>query len=458
MTRVRPSLALYATLFVVGCRWQLRAPAEEDVLDQIATDASAPRLPACAEPGPARVPNGDASAPLVYARTLVRPTTADIGRGACLGDVDGDGARELLVLRADPFVELYEPSSLCLRGTIEVPPYARACLVDDLDGDAVPELALAHSVRFAARMREHHQGRALDSVTVGHLLPPERGASRWRWQWPSQWALAEDRHVRGVGHVLVALDLDGDGDRELAVAGTVTTEERTQPAFIRAWEWSRDGCTGERACPRSVYDRPFFDALDTNDLFVVSVDSDPEPELAADLGCNGGGLFALDRVWDRAPINLASVGHPSHGAFADVDGDGALDYLAAITPRCTSGADSALRWLRPVDGAFRYHNEARNPEHRRAAQQMVAAIDALGDRRPEALLCSRNIDALGRFPIRCDLFSFDPPHIDLEWSWVEPEAHADMISRILVEDVDGDGREDAFVITQSRVHLFLGRR
>ena len=39
----------------------------------------------------------------------------------------------------------------------------------------------------------------------------------------------------------------------------------------------------------------------------------------------------------------------------------------------------------------------------------------------------------------------------------EPAVHPDMLSEILVEDVDRDGRDDAIVVTQSRVHLLRGQ-
>jgi hypothetical protein len=453
---VTRALAIAIALLACGCRWQLRAIPEPQDASTDGPDASAsPRIAACRTAGPEPTEDAGAGA-LVHAATLARPTTADIGRGACLGDLDGDGTLELVVLRADAFAEAYDPRTLCFRATIEVAPFARACVIDDLDGDLKPELALAHSVRFGARLTERFEGRALDSVTAGHLEPRSADGTRWAARWPTAWAFAEDRHVRGVGHVLATLDLDRDGRRELAVAGTVTSEGRYQNAYVRAWEFSPGGgCADERVCPRAVFNQEFFDALDTNDLFVASIDADPEPELAADLGCNGGGLFAVDSSWERPATRLASVGQPSHGALADVDGDGALDYLAATTPRCNGGfgPSTALRWLRPVDGAYRYYAEAPNPAFSRAAQQMVAAIDALGDRRPEALVCSRELDPLANHRVRCDLYSFDAPHIDHEWTWTEPESHPDMISRLLVADVDGDGRDEALVITQSRVHL-----
>lgn len=277
------------------------------------------------------------------------------------------------------------------------------------------------------------------------------------WRWPASWSLSEERHVRGVGHVLVTLDLDRDGRRELAVAGTVTEEAPFRNAFVRAWEWSPEGCIGERACPQSVFDESFFDTLDTNDLFVASVDEDEEPELAFDFGCQGGGLASVDS-WDARPVLRASIGQPAHGAFADVDGDGRLDFLAPITPRCGGGAPTALRWLEPIGGAYRYFNEARNRHIEGPAQVMVATPDVLGDRRPEALVCTRSIAATVAHPARCDLYRFDRPHIDHVWTWVEPEAHPDMLSRMLVSDVDSDGIDDVLLITQSRVHLFRGQR
>ncbi|MFO0563464.1 MAG: hypothetical protein U0269_35905 [Polyangiales bacterium] len=454
--------ALFAQSATISCRWELRAlPDEPDASDAMALDVAAPdasALPACAPSSEAPVREPSARDPFVHRATLVRPATVDIGRGACTGDLDGDGQRELLVLRADAFADIVDPRSLCVRSTIAVPPYGRACLVDDLDLDGAPELAIAHSIRFSARFRERYEARALDSVSVGHVARRAADSPELRWSWPTSWSLGEDRHVRGVGHVLVALDLDRDGDRELAMAGTITTEERTQQAFVRAWEFSAGACSGERRCPRSVFDRSFFDTLDTNDLFVTSVDDDPEPELVADLGCNGGGLYAVNTPWEQADFTrLAAIGQPSHGAFADVDGDRAQDYLAAITPRCGGGANTALRWLRREDNEFRFVNEAPNPQFARSAQAMVVAVDALGDARPEALVCSRDIALLDSHPIRCDLYSFSSLHIDHEWTWIEPEAHPDMISRLIAEDVNGDGAQDVLVVTQARVHLLLGR-
>ena len=53
-------------------------------------------------------------------------------------------------------------------------------------------------------------------------------------------------------------------------------------AFVRVWEFAPEGCAGERACPRAAQQHEFFDALDTNDLFVADVDGDPGPELVAE--------------------------------------------------------------------------------------------------------------------------------------------------------------------------------
>jgi len=451
----RAALAALLVATTLGCRWRLRETPDAALPDApAAPPPGPPRLPPCARPGPSARPRaGDGI--LHAALTLDRPAAADIGRGACLGDLDGDGAEELVLLRADAFAEVYDPASLCLRTTIAVPPFARACEVGDLDGDGRPELALAHAVRFAQRLDERHEGRVLDSVTAGHVEPEAADGARWRWRWPAGWSFAEDRHVRGVGHVLAVSDLDGDGRRELAVAGTVTTTAPARGAFVRVWEFAPEGCAEERACPRAVQEHEFFDALDTNDLFVADIDDDPGAELVADLGCNGGGVFAFDGRWGQGPRVLASVGQASHGALADVDGDGALDYLAATTPRCAGGLGppTALRWLRPRDGALRHHAAAPHPAFARATQAMVAALDVIEDARPEALYCAREGDTLAAHALRCDLFAVDPPHLDPVWSWTEPDAHPDMLSRVLVRDLDRDGLDDALVITQARVHL-----
>jgi len=445
-----------------ACRWTLResprvdAAVEAAVTDAAVTDASVPlRLPRCPGPGADALPDVPFG-PLRASLVLRRPVSADIGRGACLGDLDGDGAQELVVLRADPFAEVYDPDTLCLRTTLTVPPYARACEVADLDGDGRPELALAHSIRFGARLTERWEGRALDSVTAGHVEPDDATGARWRWRWPMAWSFAEDRNVRGVGHVLAALDLDGDGRRELAVAGTITGEAPVRQGFVRVWEFAPTGCAGERACPDAVHDHEFFDTPDVNDLFVTSVDDDPAPELVADLGCTGGGVWVFDGAWSSPPRNVASLGQSSHGAFADLDGDGAQDYLAATTPRCNGGygPPTALRWLRPEGGLFRHYAEARHPTAVRTQQPMVAAVDVLGDPRPEALFCARDTENPAGARMRCDLYAFEAPHIDLVGSWTEPDALADILSRMLVADVNRDGHDDALVVTQSRVYLF----
>jgi hypothetical protein len=56
--------------------------------------------------------------------------------------------------------------------------------------------------------------------------------------------------------------------------------------------------------------------------------------------------------------------------------------------------------------------------------------------------------------LRSDLDAFEAPHIDLVGSWTEPDALADILSRMLVADVNRDGHDDALVVTWSRVYLF----
>jgi hypothetical protein len=112
-----------------ACRWTLReSPRADAAVDAAVTDVAAvpdapvsPRLPRCVGPGADALPDGSLG-PLRAALVLRRPPPADIGRGACLGDLDGDGAEELVVLRADAFAEVYDPLALCLRATLASPP------------------------------------------------------------------------------------------------------------------------------------------------------------------------------------------------------------------------------------------------------------------------------------------------------------------------------------------------
>ncbi len=449
-----------------ACQWKLtppsRADAAADALDAVAIDvistvdsqpdsSSRPSIPRCASPGPMPPLDRDPSSRLWHAASLVRPVTSNAnGRGACAGDLDGDGVPELVVLRADGAAEVYDPATLCLRTTLDIRENARACVIDDLDGDARPELALALNLRWGAH--------TMPSVAVGHVEPSNEQGTRWQWREPMSWQLNETRNVRGIGTPLATIDLDNDGARELVVGGTVTNDAPRSDAFLRVWEFSEGpGCGDETRCPRGVYNET-FDALDTQTLVVAQLDADPERELLVELGCNRGGLHRFDRAWTR-PVELASIGQPSNGTLVDIDADGALDFFTATSPRCNGGVGprSALRWLRRDGEAFRYYNEIANPAVPGYAQAFVVALDALYDPRPELFLCTRDGDEARSTRVRCDLYSVDRPFIDAEWSWSEPDAHPDVLSHVLVLDANGDGLTDVLVVSEARVHLLLQR-
>lgn len=429
-----------------------------DVTTDSVTDAAARRFvfPACSTPSTLR-PDADPRAPFHHAITIERPVTVHPnGRGVCVGDLDGDSTNELIVLRPDDRADVLDPATLCVRASIRVPELARGCVIDDFDADGEPELALAVNERHGV-----HLGAGRTAVVVGHIDPPANTASPFVLRSPMAWQIAESRNLRGIGVAIASLDLDRDGERELVVGGSVTFTPTYADAFVRGWEFSPSAsCTGERRCPRQVVDHT-FDALDTQTLLVASIDADPDDELYVEVGCNRGGLFRFDNTWPAPPAEVGVLGQPSNGAFADLDGDGALDLLTATSPRCNGGAggDSALRWLRAEGGRFRYYTEVANPAVRRGAQAFAAPIDAMGDARPEALLCSRDADNTRPFSVRCDLFYVDTPFFDPEWTWTDPSpAQPDILSRVVVLDANRDGRQDAVVVSEARLHLLLGRR
>ncbi len=464
---VRAGSAL-ASLALTACQWRLSPPTRQDatiadaaadrsaiadapVADAAVDVATRPTIGRCTAAGPTPPADPDPSSRLYHAASIERPMLEfGNGRGACLGDLDGDGETELVVPRADTIAEVYDPRTLCLRTTLRVREHARACAIGDLDGDGRAELALALNIQWGVHLAP--------SVVVGHVEPSSADPSRWLWREPAMWALNETRNIRGIGTTLLILDLDNDGDRELVVGGTVTQTAPSSDAFVRAWEFTGEGaCGDERRCPNTVYNQR-FDSLDVQSLIVTQLDRDPEPELVAELGCNRGGLHRFDQRW-TAPVEIAAVGQPSNGAITDVDNDGALDYFAATTARCNGGVgpNAALRWLVQDGASFRYYTEIANPSVARNAQSFVVALDALYDPRPELFLCAREGDPARSARVRCDLYSVDRPFIDAEWSWTEPDAHPDFLSQLLVHDVDRDGLADVLAVSEARVQLFLQR-
>jgi hypothetical protein len=267
--------------------------------------------------------------------------------------------------------------------------------------------------------------------------------------------MMESRNIRGIGTVLAVLDLDINGWRELVVGGTMTTESSYSDAFVRGWEWRP--CRQGR-CPQEVINHTFR-ALDVQTLLVASLDDDPEDELYVEVGCNRGGVFRFDRRW-TIPVEVGVIGNTSNGGFGDLDGDGTLDFITAVSPLCVDGLgrDAALRWLRYDAGRLLYYTEQPNPRASRALHTFAVPMDAMGDRRPEVLLCSRSRDPQQADRVRCDLFYVDTPHLDAEWTWVDPaEPIRDLLSTVLVFDGNADGRQDALVVSAHRLHLFLGR-
>jgi hypothetical protein len=471
---------LASCLLIAGCQWRLPSPRLADVVADAPSDASDgaaidtladatddraadatedAAIPSFAFPNACRDapsrPTSDPRAPLEHVASIQREMREffDSGRGVCVGDLDGDGRVEVLVPDSNGVLAVRDAATLCLRAEIAVPTLVRSCIVADLDGDRRADLALVRNERWGARLAD---GQA---VVVGRVEAhrTDAGESEYRFSSPENWRspMMESRNIRGIGTVLAVLDLDGNGRRELVVGGTMTVESPYSDAFVRGWEWRPCGLG---MCPQEVVNHTFR-ALDVQTLLVASLDDDPEDELFVELGCGRGGIFRFDRAW-TIPKEVGVIGDTSNGNFGDLDGDGTLDFITAVSPLCNDGLgrDAALRWLRYDAGRLLYYTEQSNPRASRGLHTFAVPMDAMGDRRPEVFLCSRSRDPRQTDRVRCDLFYVDTPYLDAEWTWVDPdEPIQDLLSTVLVFDGNADGRQDALVVGARRLHLFLGR-
>lgn len=213
-------------------------------------------------------------------------------------DFDRDGLRDLLVANAGGPVGLYrqDPAApgtflpvLELRGGLG--PVALA--ITDLDGDAFPDLAIAHrDSGDIALMRQDPANPGLIASTT--TLSAAAGLSR-----------------------LLAVDLDRDGRLDLVSLNATTRELRT---------WRQDATRGTFTAGVTITVGNGPDQLTAGDL-----DGDGRPELLVSNGLSGN-LTLLPSSASAASgfgpaTMLQSAASPSALALADLDRDGRLDLL-----------------------------------------------------------------------------------------------------------------------------------
>ncbi|MFP2906194.1 FG-GAP repeat domain-containing protein [Pyxidicoccus sp. 3LFB2] len=304
------------------------------------------------------------------------------GRAIASGDLDGDGALDLLMLgfadgfsvlalnvalgRGDgtfsaPVQTLLSLEERFEHGNSLVPP-----LVRDLDGDGAPEVVVAQDgMLFGLR----HTGGGQLEVAITHLgVPPGHlvsgdfdGDSRedllvvnvlpmlFRNQGALEFTSEFVGHVGGVGGVggdarsAVAADFTGDGHPDLAVSMNTSTETQVRLMV-------NDG-RGQLAAPVTLFQhRRYTSSEPISGLLVVAdVESDGTPDLlyvvegenqVAVLHGRGNGTFTLENPWNGDVRSIVGV--------ADFDGSGGLDLLTSSG----SGLVVTRDFSRPTMPAF----------------------------------------------------------------------------------------------------------
>lgn len=241
----------------------------------------------------------------------------------------------------------------------------------DVDGDGVPDLAaLAGTARPAPPAVVVWRG-----PVQGDAIAPT-----WRVPLPADFP---DRVNRSFA--LTAGDLDGDGFRDLVVSSTGSLEDRGQVYVLPG------GARGPSAdavvtlsSPRGQ--RSLFRAFDAADL-----DGDGCDELLAaapGLSSADAGVSLIYRgtpdgldplpVWSNARVALDNDRLGVAGAFADVDGDGALDVVLTAPRARARGCVYTFPWLPGSRTIASDPSSGTCGDGSRAADQFGTAV-AMGD-------------------------------------------------------------------------------
>ncbi|TMA38134.1 MAG: hypothetical protein E6J79_07935 [Deltaproteobacteria bacterium] len=341
-----------------------------------------------------------------------------IGATPALGDLDGDGrleivvgdaAQKLYVWHADgtrmaPFpIAVFDPSTVS--GVDEFAPRAIAssAAIADLDGDGTNEIVVGTNETYGPSIGG--SGRAYVIRANGTIAPG------WPVKPTSLQVSAVPLVAEGVSTSPIVADVDGDGKKEVALS----------PFFGDAAVYRADGTK------------------------LVTMQGAP-------FGATGAG-GDLDEATPEGGLARASDQpshyYTSHAAFADLDGDGKLDYLAGSLGNgivfFIFGSGGRLTF----DHLFSVWDAAsgvQKPAFPRVVEDWQffsgpAVADLDGDGRPEAVVTSA-----GFFVHAFDASGAEPagwPKLTGQWQTATPS----------IGDLDGDGRVE--VVETSRLGMLF---
>ena len=227
-------------------------------------------------------------------------------RSAVYADFDGDGLQDLYV------AHFKAANALMLGGVdgeyVEADAGSASALAErsfdvcagDLDGDGDPDLFVANSDGEPNALHLNRGNAVFAPCPAGSVQAPH-----------------------GDSYAGVLVDIDGDGDLDLAVVNRAQANELHRNDGLGGMTLVTGDAFGEGAGNSRHVEAGDLDGDGDADLVVVQTDGEPDELFLNQGGRQGGTTGTFERV-RGSPVSLAT-GRSSACAMADVDGDGDLD-------------------------------------------------------------------------------------------------------------------------------------